>query len=273
MSRTRSATFTASIQTWAAAIQPGSPAPLSPATPMSSKSVYTPSSAHQFDLTALGYTSVFVHLPTTPSTPQYLRDNNDNNRYPTPPTNPTENNNCTKDNNDPCVTRKDNKASLDITPSSPSHGSRHRNPLASVLPHTRTRSKSMSHSNIVPAKSKSSKRQQQQLPPSLMNELLLLQFTSGGKLDAHVARAMEHGAVSDGKGGVWWDQQDQMEYQSLVPKQKPRKEKQSSKEKKRPAPLNLGRQEFVDASFIPSPSAPIPVQKKSGFRAFFSRAS
>ncbi|KAF9021136.1 hypothetical protein BDZ89DRAFT_1071706, partial [Hymenopellis radicata] len=190
MSRARSATFTTSICTWAAAVQPGTPAPPTPAT---SKSTYTPSSAHQFDLTALGYTSVFVHLPTTPSTPD---------------------------------------APTDASPSK----------LASAFSCSRARSKSMSNSAF-----------KRPSGPS-----------GGGKLDKHMARAVGQGAVADGQGAVWWDEE---EYEPLLPKEPVRKDK-----KRRPAPLNLAQQEFLATAFVPPPSAPFPAPKKTGkmnVRAFF----
>ncbi|THU88760.1 hypothetical protein K435DRAFT_842092 [Dendrothele bispora CBS 962.96] len=95
VSRRRSSTFTA-ITNWALAVQPGTPAPVSPSrrpsivhsrarsgsssfihlveTPTTSK--VTPSNTEEksLDLTSHGYTSVFVHLPYTPTTPSpYLR--------------------------------------------------------------------------------------------------------------------------------------------------------------------------------------------------------
>ncbi|KAK0239333.1 hypothetical protein EDD85DRAFT_936422 [Armillaria nabsnona] len=299
MSRPRSSTvssFAASITTWASAVHPGSPAPVSPRsanagtfpdTPATSKSVYTPTSAHyaKFDLTNLGYTSVFVHLPQTPSTPSYL-----NNRP-----NHTRNN------------KKDNKPDNHNYPSSHKdeldHVSSHqakKNPF-SLLSRSRARSRSMS----VPAKSK---KHAQQLPPTLMNELMLMQFTSGGKMSTHITRVMDAqtkqqgnlpvgtraDVYRDGTGRVWWDREEQIEYQWLLQKDDPDASDSSDSEgeeapsqwvkfraesldaqkvklapmtlqpiltadgkKKRPTPLNLARKEFLEQSFMP-PTAPLP---------------
>ncbi|KAK0501720.1 hypothetical protein EDD18DRAFT_1144047 [Armillaria luteobubalina] len=327
MSRPRSSTvssFTASITTWASAVHPGSPAPLSPrsanafagtfpSTPRTSKSVYTPTSAHyaQFDLTNLGYTSVFVHLPKTPSTPSHL------NNKP----NHTRNN------------KKDNKPRNHNYP--PSHkceiedASSHQ---AKTNPFSLSRARSRSTSMSVPAKSK------KQLPPTLMNELMLMQFAGGGKMSTHITRVMDAqtkqqgnlpvgtraDVYRDASGRVWWDRDEQIEYQWLLQKDDPDASDSSDSEgeeapsqwvkfraesldaqkvklapmtlqpiltadgkKKRPTPLNLARKEFLEQSFMPptGPLPPIPVsarpipshahtpkKSKMSIRGFFHRS-
>ncbi len=101
-----------------------------------------------------------------------------------------------------------------------------------------------------------------------MDDILLAQFSGGGKLDTHMARAVGDGAVADGQGAVWWDEE---EYEPLLPKEPVRKDK-----KRRPAPLTLAQREFFATAFVPPPSAPLPTPKKNGkmsVRAFFSRAA
>ncbi|KAK0188470.1 hypothetical protein F5146DRAFT_1055384 [Armillaria mellea] len=318
MSRPRSSTvssFAASITTWASAVHPGSPAPRSantgtfPDTPGTCKSAYTPTSAHyaQFDLTNLGYTSVFVHLPSTPShlnnKPNHTRNNKKDNK-------PANHNydRSHKDDRDDATSHHAKKAPFSLL--------------------SRARSASMS----VPAKSK------KQLPPTLMNELMLMQFTGGGKMSTHITRVMDAQAKQQGNlpvgtradvyrdaaGRVWWDRDEQTEYQWLLQKDDPDASDSSDSEgedapsqwvkfraesldaqkvklapmtlqpiltsdgkKKRPTPLNLARKEFLEQSFMPPtiPLPPIPVsaprpipsthapkKSKLSVRAFFHRS-
>lgn len=52
-------------------------------------------------------------------------------------------------------------------------------------------------------------------PPSLPNELALMQFIEGGSIDDNVKRLMEAvGGVE--KGGIWYDANEEMEYVHLL---------------------------------------------------------
>lgn len=73
------------------------------------------------------------------------------------------------------------------------------------------------------------------LPATLANELLLMQFVGGGSLETHAKRVMEKQAreaapagkakgsvpvgtvYRDESGNMWWDQEEAIEYQSLLP--------------------------------------------------------
>ncbi|KAF9525945.1 hypothetical protein CPB83DRAFT_858662 [Crepidotus variabilis] len=82
------------------------------------------------------------------------------------------------------------------------------------------------------AKRKRAKYAHVRPPPPLANELALMQFADGGKIDSHVQRLMEAQAKAaagsstmnvgvadvyrDGKGGIWWDEEEEMEYVHLL---------------------------------------------------------
>ncbi|KAF8194208.1 hypothetical protein BJ912DRAFT_959783 [Pholiota molesta] len=70
-------------------------------------------------------------------------------------------------------------------------------------------------------------------PPTLAQELAVMQFADGGKLESHIQRVMEEQArlaagsrpgaqrgvadvYRDDKGGVWWDADEEMEYAHLL---------------------------------------------------------
>lgn len=253
---------------WAAAVQPGSPVPPSPATPATGKSAYTPTSAHQFDLTALGYTSVFVHLPETPTTPDHEKDNK---RLPISKTTRQktrrgdgyvrlDNNDCDREDNYLYPDHEHNKQGQDITNAglgSDATSPTRRQPVFGLSRARIARRQAMSTA-AVPARSGKN------LPPSLMNELLLLQFTSGGKIDAHMARALEQGAVADSKGGVYWDE----EFVPLV--SGPKKDRSGKDKKKRPAPLNIIPPN--DPNVVPALPSAATTKKTGKVRAFFSRS-
>ncbi|EMD38967.1 hypothetical protein CERSUDRAFT_112682 [Gelatoporia subvermispora B] len=257
--RRRSAT-TSVITAWVANVQPGSPAPYSPRrrpsitstrrpsisprigsrrpsvssvrgpsasflnffdTPTTTASRLTPSvKDFKLDLTAVGYTSVFVHIPTTPSSalPTFRAP-------PVPP-----------------------------IPKTPARGLKHFRSLSALKP-IRNRSKStvMPSSPSKPQSSKHAKSSKTQAPPSatavssskkhkyakyrpapLAAELALAQFADGGSLEDNIkrlteAKARAGGAVRvdgqlvgvgdvwrDGAGGVWWDQDEEWEYAHLL---------------------------------------------------------
>ena len=74
-------------------------------------------------------------------------------------------------------------------------------------------------------------------PPPLSNELALLQFMNGGKIDTHIKRVMDAQAQEaagysghplavadvsrDTQGGIWWDQEEEWEYTHLLEGAKP----------------------------------------------------
>ncbi|KAJ7777426.1 hypothetical protein B0H16DRAFT_1684048 [Mycena metata] len=242
------------ISSWAALVQPGSPSPRSPRRRPSTSSSRRPSiisrrpsighgpaaagsfinlidtpttaahrstpSVKEFDLTNLGYSSVFVHFPNTPSTPSpFLQPKSAANPYahiPIPP--------------------------IPASPPAKRRGLKHFRSLSAL---TRTRSKSVSSMPAAaapPATPKSSKtqffavsiakRKKAQYkfvrPAPLANELAMMQFADGGSLESHAKRVMAHQAKTagpgvgvgevfrDGNGGLWWDEDEEWEYAHLL---------------------------------------------------------
>ena len=69
-------------------------------------------------------------------------------------------------------------------------------------------------------------------PPPLANELAMMQFADGGSLDSHIKRVMEAqaraaagsggasvgvaGVYRDEQGGIWWDEDEELEYAHLL---------------------------------------------------------
>ncbi|KAJ7035578.1 hypothetical protein C8F04DRAFT_1097740 [Mycena alexandri] len=242
------------ISSWAALVQPGSPPPRSPRRRPSTSSSRRPSivsrrpsighgpaaagsfinlidtpttaahrstpSVKEFDLTNLGYSSVFVHIPITPSTPSpFLQPKSAANPYahiPIPP--------------------------IPASPPAKRRGLKHFRSLSAL---TRTRSKSVSSMPAAappPTTPKSSKtqffavsiakRKKAQYkfvrPAPLANELAMMQFADGGSLESHAKRVMAHQAkvsgpgvgvgevFRDGNGGLWWDEDEEWEYAHLL---------------------------------------------------------
>ncbi|KAF9224165.1 hypothetical protein BS17DRAFT_732964 [Gyrodon lividus] len=241
--RRRSSTLTA-IAAWAAHVQPGSPASLSPRSPRRRPSLGrgrrpsitsiratsgsflniapTPTTAYgttpsvrdfKADLTTVGYTSVFLQLPNTPISATVSlvvkpRSPEAGKNIPVPPL--------------PSPTRK------------PRGFTRFRS--LSVLK-SRGRSKSAAPSSPTKMKAKAAassaaivkrKRAKYALRPApLANELALMQFADGGSMDDSIKRVMEAQAKAaggigvadvyrDGEGGVWWDQEEEWEYAHLL---------------------------------------------------------
>ncbi|KAF8166626.1 hypothetical protein K438DRAFT_1730731 [Mycena galopus ATCC 62051] len=238
------------IASWAAKVQPGSPPPRSPRRRPSTSSSRRPSicsrrpsishgqardgssfilvdtpttathrktpSVKEFDLTDLGYSSVFVHFPVTPSTPS------------------------------PFVQPKSAVyAHIPIPPipaSPPAKARRGLKHFRSLSALTRSRAKSVSSMPATPAVPKSAKaqffavsiakRKKAQYkfvrPAPLANELAMMQFADGGSLESHAKRVMAHQAKSagpgvgvgeifrDGNGGLWWDEDEEWEYAHLL---------------------------------------------------------
>ncbi|THV05049.1 hypothetical protein K435DRAFT_961442 [Dendrothele bispora CBS 962.96] len=253
------------ILNWAIAVQPGSPAPLSPrpsptyesrrpslsrsasrrrpslvrSTRACSNPSTSPKTPKEFnvDLTSYGYTSVFVHLPYTPTTPSpFLRQVNANasTNVPVPPVPQTP---------PPAATEtKVIKRFRSLANLKPRRARAKSNAASNPPP---------SPSNTMPSKTKTSSSKPKKtaappLPPSLASELLLMQFTGGGSLETHAKRVMEQqaraaaptgsaaaskkkkvrpeelavGAVyRDENGNMWWDEAEAMEYKALIPEQ------------------------------------------------------
>ncbi|EAU90427.1 hypothetical protein CC1G_00811 [Coprinopsis cinerea okayama7 len=244
--RQRSTTFSATISAWAAHVQPGSPAPPTPCSPHRRGSVSsrrrvsggighgrvasspfvitnTPTTASHktFDFTAVGYNNIFLNLP--PETPSpLLRE---------------------KAMRDQALIEAKLREKERAKEESKERKGRVMKKIKSLTT-LRSRSKSISKTAEAPAsppppmptstkvKSKKSSAKPSQkkkvygplvrAPPTLQNELALMQFADGGRMEDHIHRTMTgaDGAVGDvyrdGKGGIWWDREEQMEYRGLL---------------------------------------------------------
>ena len=291
------------IVTWAAHVQPGSPAPRSPQrrpsiTSNSSRRpsisrlnrrssishgrapsgsfihiIDTPTRTHattpvaaDFDLTALGYTSVFVHLPKTPTTPSpYLRlyhqqrsgATADSPKEPVPsgplsasafahipippiPSSqdvgvaPSKRKGMKRFRSLSILRPRASKAKSQAAPPSPALISPTKTALTSKSTKvTKPRSKESKAkvNTTTVAERKRAKYTNVRPPPPLANELAMMQFTDGGSMESHVKRVMEAQAKAaagsgatmgvadvyrDGKGGLWWDQDEELEYEHLL---------------------------------------------------------
>ncbi|KAJ7147478.1 hypothetical protein C8R43DRAFT_926270 [Mycena crocata] len=186
--RTRS---NSTILSWAALVQPSSPSPLA--------FIHLSPSVKQFDLTNLGYSSVFIQLPTTPKSAS-----NPYAHIPIPP-----------------------------IPSPTEEAPRTLKHFRSLSALTRTRSKSVSSPMPAPKAPFFARRKKVQYKhvrpaPPLANELALMQFADGGRLEDHAARAMAHQAKAagsgvgvaavhrDDQGGLWWDAEEEWEFKHLL---------------------------------------------------------
>ncbi|KAF9269317.1 hypothetical protein L218DRAFT_953878 [Marasmius fiardii PR-910] len=253
--RRRSSTVLA-ITNWALAVQPGSPAPISPnrrlpshrRVPSNSPSflhiIDTPTTTNRFivpsprsakdfpgsvDLTSLGYTSVFVRLPLTPSTPaQFHR------RSPVTPETFMKPGKTVKKIKSMGILRRSRSKSVagDVSPTSPTPRSRARSRSrtrsGSVSPTKPTSSKRSAASPKPKSRSKPKTANHPPLPPALQTELLLMQFTGGGSLETNAQRLMEQRAKTntgkavdtvykDENGVMWLDEDERAEYQALIP--------------------------------------------------------
>ncbi|KIJ21055.1 hypothetical protein PAXINDRAFT_125697 [Paxillus involutus ATCC 200175] len=234
------------IAAWASHVQPGSPASLSPRSPRSPRRrpslgrgrrpsitsirvtsgsflniIPTPTTAYgttpsvrdfKADLTAVGYTSVFLQLPNTPISATVS--------LAVKPRSPEAGKN------------------IAVSPPSPTRKPRGftRFRSLSVLK-SRGKSKSVAPSSPTKMKAKAAassaaivkrKRAKYALRPApLANELALMQFADGGNMDDNIRRVMEAQAKAaggtgvadvyrDGEGGVWWDQEEEWEYAHLL---------------------------------------------------------
>ncbi|PCH44523.1 hypothetical protein WOLCODRAFT_123713 [Wolfiporia cocos MD-104 SS10] len=269
INRRRSAT-TSSVAAWIADIQPGSPAPLSPrrrssiasphrltSSPRSRRpslgSTRIPSATQcsffqaqtsakritpsikdfKHDLTAVGYASIFVYFPTTPSpAPDSHFDRRPT--IPAPPIIPV-----------PKTSEKSTKRGLKHFRSLSALKSRIQSkstempsrapsrPRVQPFPAVPVPTHSRSSSRDEVSKSKKSKYAKYR-PPPLVTELALAQLADGGKVDEHMKRFAEaqaraggakmvngklvgvDGMWHDGEGGVWRDQDEEWEYAHLL---------------------------------------------------------
>jgi len=272
----------AQISTWASRVQPGSPVPCSPpqmvhrrtsnsscnCSPnprrLSSASrrpsityshsrklsgsftIRTPSSAATAeypDLTAIGYTSVFIQFDKTPTTPSpYLRHQQQHNVASSPGA-------VTPLTSDVFGNIPIPVSVLQTMPPSPKPAKRvgmkrFRSILRSkkakqptTLPPSPTKcSKSKQHAVAQRKRAKYAAHPSKhvQPPPSLANDLALMQFMEGGSMEDNVRRAMKVRAKAAGtaadselvnpvgdvyrdeKGGIWHDADEEMEYAHLL---------------------------------------------------------
>ncbi|KAK7437397.1 hypothetical protein VKT23_018642 [Stygiomarasmius scandens] len=241
VSRRRSSTFTA-ITNWALAVQPGTPAPVSPnhrpsivhsrarsgsssflhlvETPARKANNSESCQDKSLDLTSHGYTSVFVHLPYTPTTPSpYLRRANTgaHENIPVPPIPPTPKTatGLKRIRSFGMLKRaraKSNAAPgtgptipLPPTPTMSTHRSRSRSGSISPKSPT-TSSKKPVHGKSKSFSASTTKREKKStaappLPPSLASELLLMQFVDGGSLESHAHKMMEKQAKAVAPAG------------------------------------------------------------------------
>ncbi|KDR80800.1 hypothetical protein GALMADRAFT_241242 [Galerina marginata CBS 339.88] len=310
LQRRPSNTFS-SIVNWAAHVQPGSPAPRSPQRrpsitsttssrrPSLSRLNRRPSISHgrapsgsfvhiidtptrtqstpsvaNFDLTALGYTSIFVHFPKTPTTPSPLLRQHQTNRtgapdhskpaspapvplsasfafahIPIPPVpqenvRPTKRTGMKRFRSLSILRPRGSKAKGTQPPASPTKttvstksakpmNAANSKSLARASPtttHTSKESKAEICAATI-AKRKRAKYAYVRPPPPLANELAMMQFADGGSLESHAKRVMDAQAKAaagsgasigvadvyrDGKGGMWWDADEEMEYAHLL---------------------------------------------------------
>jgi hypothetical protein len=186
--------------------------------------IQSPTSGKDIDvsLSAVGYTSVFVHVPpSTPSTPQHLAR--------------------------PAMKNPFVQTTTAFQPPSPKKSSSTRRTIKQFrsLGLLRPRSKTIAGALSSPtkltspplssraraeviAKYKKAKYGHARPPPPMANEIALMQFADGGSVESNIRRLMEEKARTgggelgvgdvyrDGKGGVWMDQDEEMEYVHLL---------------------------------------------------------
>lgn len=251
------------ISAWASRVQPGSPAPCSPPHRRPSTSSRrrasqskapsgsfvaaqrTPSSAtgeYPADLTAVGYTSLFLQFDRTPTTPSPFKTCIGNGATvatpltshvfgsipipPVPPLPPTTPQTAKR-------TGLQRFRSLSILrpkkwkhSAQPALGS---SPVKSPKFAKKVESAAIAqHKRAKYAGKKASTKP----PPSLANEIALMQFMDGGTVNDNVKKLMEarakaaggvgengvgvEGVYRDGKGGIWYDADEEMEYAHLL---------------------------------------------------------
>ncbi|KAK7031572.1 hypothetical protein R3P38DRAFT_3507179 [Favolaschia claudopus] len=224
------------IISWAAKVQPGSPPPRSPRRRPSTSSsrrpsvcsrrpsISTPSpkDSLKFDLTQIGYSSVFVHFPVTPSTPSPFLRQNTNAPIPVPAS-PKAPRVLKHFRSLSALTRSRSKSVSASVPVPPM-------PMPPVppMPTTIPTKSTKPQFPAVPVLAKRKKPTAAPAPMPLANELALMQLLGGGSIDSHAKRVMAQQAKAagpgvgvgevfrDGKGGVWWDEEERWEYKKLL---------------------------------------------------------
>lgn len=248
----------ASISAWASTVHPGSPAPCSPVRRPStassrrraslsrapSASQRTPVSAtgeYQSDLTAVGYTSLFVYFDKTPTTPSPFKSRNGNTagvptpltstvfgNIPIPPVPPLP-----AQSTSPKPAKRAGLSrfrSLSILRSKKSKHAAQLGIVSSPVKSPKVESSAIAHRKR--AKYTGKKASAKPPAPSLANELALLQFMEGGTVNDNVNRLMGErakaagrgaqnrpgveGVYRDAKGGIWYDADEEMEYAHLL---------------------------------------------------------
>ncbi|KAG6842019.1 hypothetical protein C0991_003545 [Blastosporella zonata] len=216
----RPSTF-AAISSWAAHVQPGSPgSPRRQSISSSFLVLNTPSPDHKeftIDLTDHGYNSVFVMKPTTPVNNDFLPST----RAPLRRLRSFNILRNRKRSNTVTLPPSPNKPRSPVKPESPQI-------LAASIA---TRKKAV-YAHLKPSKTKP--KPKPHFPPSLAAELALMQFADGGSTQDNIKRLMEAHARAaapagtnptvtavgdvyrDGKGGIWWDREEEMEYVHLL---------------------------------------------------------
>ncbi|KAJ7780253.1 hypothetical protein DFH07DRAFT_1026475 [Mycena maculata] len=209
------------ILSWAARVQPGSPSSPrrrpsighGPAPPGSSSFITlidTPSTAgKQFDLTNLGYSSVFVGFPATSPKSACVA----NIPIPPVPASPPARRVLKHFRSLSALTRSRGKSVSSAAPPVP--------PVPAMPATTPKSSKFF-------AKRKAYAKHTAPRPAPLANELALMQFADGGSLESHAQRVLAHqakaagpgvgvGAVfRDANGGLWWDAEEEWEFAHLL---------------------------------------------------------
>lgn len=244
--RPRTNSTFSTITAWAARVQPGSPASLSPRSPrrrpsigrgrrtsitcrrVSSGSINasdTPSTVHRnaatpsiqsfkADLTSVGYTSAFLQVPETPITatrPLAVK---------------------------PRTAEAGHEIPIPPVPASPTRRPRGLPRLRSLstlryrggskfaAPSSPTKMKAKAAASpAAVVKRKKAKYASMRSAP-LSNELEMMQFLDGGSMESNIKRVMEAQARAgttgvgdvyrDGQGGIWWDQEEELEYTHLL---------------------------------------------------------
>ena len=233
----------ANISAWASKVQPGSPAPCSPPHRRPSTSSrrrashsrapsgslvsaqHTPSSAtgeYPADLTAVGYTSLFVQFDKTPTTPSPFKTRNGNGLGSIPLPAAVSSLQSIKP-----AKRKGLQRFRSILRSNKFKSSQPGSPPKMAKKVELSAADSQRKRVKYAGKNGSSKRP----PPSLANDLALMQFMEGGTMEDNVKRVMEarakavggrekslgvEGVYRDEKGGIWYDGDEQMEYAHLL---------------------------------------------------------
>ena len=230
-----------SIAAWASLVQPGSPPPRSP-----------PSRRSSFSISHAGqHTTVFLHLdlPKSPTSP-YLRQRSTTvvefskpltpkstaySHIPMPPIPSQEpppkrtglsrlrsfsilRSRSSKPKQQPSIPPSPHYSVATSAPKSkPTKSKKHSAPTTESCPSTIAKRKRAKY--LIPP------------PPSLANDLALMQFMDGGNIDSHAKSVMEaqakaaagsgaqHGVADvyrDGNGGIWWDADEEWEYTHLL---------------------------------------------------------